>query len=630
MPLGGLPIAFDATGFVPFGGGVLWWGQAQGLAACPWASKPPKPPCLFSWVAPRRSTATGPWTTPVAEDLGPWSEVHLLSPSQTEPWDAWFGTPQGAYAVRLEMGVCDTKPCSGLVLARLEGQETQIVERFLPLQTSGRRDLFTDEDRTDLHWVDTDSTKLVGAVATAQGAAVLIEVEIGERERDVIFPNGGGIWQPNPQWQHPLVSVSLRIPDRGRPSLGPAKVLPLVRAERAGEARRSQGSAALQAMVLAPAIDARGGLEEAFLLGWVEALLPKSGDPQKSMTARLQHINDMREGCGYPSRSLTDASLAKRIHVTRFGTDGTRQEDVVLGIPADQESPPPPTLDPWPEGFVADGVVHGPRAAAAPPARPSPPAPRLRAEQVVGGAAFDARSGEGVIVATESGKYLIYRVGVEGQVQGPGVLEGAIPEAAAQPVRLGSGWVWATLNPPQVVVLTGARAGLRVPLGLDPAVILPQHVALLAAGVDKVDVFVAGDGVNEAGDKAVHRLLSARVDAAAGGVSSWYEISGGDDTGRAFGDFTVTADQTGLGIHDKGPPWLPARVTMVQGSWVPRPGASPPDDSAERALHTLSPDLDPEAWLSLAPGRWGLLVRDPATSTTPAALVFRTFVPRAP
>lgn len=230
-------------------------------------------------------------------------------------------------------------------------------------------------------------------------------------------------------------------------------------------------------------IDRSGSPEASWVMAWIEATPPPKYTPTGvPYRPKGKGKGKAKNGCGTPSRSLTDPSVDKKTHIVRLSSAGKVLEDKVIpfaltaAMRGDMSDENPLGARVFPGGIEVQGqrftnelgAFSGdpPAAVAQSGAMPRPPFEANQAHRVIA-AGYDPPSGEGLVVSQHNGKFYLQRFDGLGVVQGePEHLQEVFgfPDRD-QPTlaRVGGAWV-ARDNGRQLHVLTGENAGKSIDL----------------------------------------------------------------------------------------------------------------------------------------------------------------------
>lgn len=286
--------------------------------------------------------------------------------------------------------------------------------------------------------------------------------------------------------------------------------IPLAKAARAvvQDGKRAAWGAAQPVSLL----DAAGRATARWGLVWTHVTPPALGSPRRSPLQPYERraVNE----CASRSRPLSDPTVVKRLVLTVL--DQTKVvRDVVLDHPTPTElSGAAHAVDATPNGVVVDGVAYelaGARrkgATSIPPPLVAPPlVPGMVDDESVTGMAFDAASGDGLVLVARGEEASFGRhFDATGRFVGePFPLYDGIGARADGPravlARVGGVWVAYDPSEGRVAWLTGPLAGQVVPLAIAGRPIgfvrSSAHVAQLALEVDGMRVVAVAVDVRD-------------------------------------------------------------------------------------------------------------------------------------
>lgn len=348
-----------------------------------------------------------------------------------------------------------------------------------------------------------------------------------------------------------LAAVALRKKDGGGFAPSPATQLHLTMTGDEGTAQQARWMIDQKLRVgygswdVLAGVDDKGKADKSVYMAWTEAIPPAKYAPRG--VVKKGHGVTAKHGCGgRPSRPLFDASVEKKTHLTVLGEDGRVAADHVLPIAAPLDSAPALALAAIPGGVEVNGVRFGkdgkPKDASV---KPVAPPPALTPPPLVGpvmqrleAAAFDPKSGEGIIVYSEKDDQRAMRFDARGAPIGAPVdvtnRVQLAPRAFARLARAGETWVALEQSADAVVLVNGPNAGKRVAIASDRSWVLPKGPAWVFP-VDDAHVevvrfvplpktYLLEIGV---GDPALSRgLMVSTVDVTSGNSTPWSLVSG--------------------------------------------------------------------------------------------------------
>lgn len=210
----------------------------------------------------------------------------------------------------------------------------------------------------------------------------------------------------------------------------------------------------------------------AWAMVWLEAI-----PPGRRITSSL----GSRNGCGHPSRSLSDPSVDKKLHITRFQGVSQTSDKVVLRTRKFSIG----SVEATPAGVEINGTTYDRQGKKTGAVRPTPAAPAVAsveqgelfwkteqgqipwsADEEPLGAEFDAASGQGVVLVRASERLFFRRFDAQGRLLGEAMLHPHRPPRG--PVRLArAGARWLVLDPASetIAVLGGAIGSTPVQTG---------------------------------------------------------------------------------------------------------------------------------------------------------------------
>jgi hypothetical protein len=309
-------------------------------------------------------------------------------------------------------------------------------------------------------------------------------------------------------------------------------------------ARKKPGYGAWTA---APALDAKGEPDASFYVAWTEVNPPAKYTPAGVAPKKFGAKN----GCGRSSRSLSDLSVDKKVHVTRFNADGKRIEDrVVPGVifpPEDEDLRL--SLIPTSYGYALNGAPYGrdgrPKGDTPKEARPtegllaSPPLTAPPFQRVLS-ASYDQKQGEGLILVAEENHQVALRFDATGELLGsPIPLEtSVVPPAMNQEILALAGSSWGALERSAngIQVLTGPQAGKTIALRSEQSWLLRGGRSwVLPLDDEQIEVarYIpippaarASLGFEEKDRSPAYLPLVARVNLKTGEASPWQPVPG--------------------------------------------------------------------------------------------------------
>jgi hypothetical protein len=293
------------------------------------------------------------------------------------------------------------------------------------------------------------------------------------------------------------LGLSRLQPDKDAMTLGDPVVLPMMSTYEASQARDAikagHQAAVKDDFALCPSLDAAGKPDSALWLAWIEVIPPPAGSLRFDVRER-RAAEWGAHSCGVHSRSLTDGSVKKKVHLSKLSVAGVVLSDQADPLPT-SNSLPTLTLTPAPGRPILGGLARPQAARPGTEGPASPPAAALRMPgvQTLLAAGYDRRAGEGVLVVRENDRSLLYTIDSQGKSTGePALLKASRSFSAARALRVGSRWL-ALTESGAVVVLRGSGPA-RVPeLAVEKDVMLPPSflssempfpAPLLAAGED--------------------------------------------------------------------------------------------------------------------------------------------------
>lgn len=354
-----MPLLAEDTKLIPFGKGVVAYVRRQPAplpVPCP-AAGGDADACSFVRVAPWTSAPAlaSALSGAARGSVGEWSKVQL-----TEPYSAMWPGVDKAFAVRADRGLTiDTVDAAGKVdrLVDIDGPEGGL---------------------HDVHVVETKRGILVVGLSNESELIVQpIEGGKAKAKKKLAF-------QVAPQWAN------------------------------AGWARHvasQKGRPALPDWGLQAAIDAKGELLPQAYLMLTEISPPPKGSAREGTDPGLKKGG--KNGCGRPSRPLTDASVKKIPRLLTLSADGAVVKDSTIAVEPPFGDERPLELEAFPGGVRVMGKAFGPDHAEVPaPAADKSSevkSPFLGAPlQGALAAAYDHVAREGAVLA-EEGETLVLR-----------------------------------------------------------------------------------------------------------------------------------------------------------------------------------------------------------------------------
>lgn len=440
---------------VPFGKGVLAYGSMFTQSNM----RPPE--CLVGGgkAGQCHFLRIAPWARPVVG----WG---FLEPPQESSLGAWSGLKpaQGAWDGAMSAGrevVYAVRFSSGLEIDTIneKGEVKQILSAAVPLELSGSEVVETSKGLV-LAGLDGASSEVVFVPFTGSddGKGSVKEVA---RTGVTMLPYGA-----TAAWARGMKNAKNKVGFGG--------------------------------WSVAPSLDAKGEPEGAFYLAWIEVLPPAKYTPAGVAPRKG---GKSKNGCGRGSRSLSDISVEKKAHVSKFSAEGKKLDDrvVQLGISADEE--PKLKLVPTSYGYTLNGVAYGRDGVAKKDAQPArsegvltaSPAFKILPVQHLAGAAYDQAKGEGIAVVAEENRQVLIRFDATGEPVGEqSVVEGrlALPPLSSRSLAL-AGDAWAALEASNdvVQVLTGHSAGKRINIPSAQSWLLARGVAwALPLDDDRIEI----------------------------------------------------------------------------------------------------------------------------------------------
>jgi hypothetical protein len=237
--------------------------------------------------------------------------------------------------------------------------------------------------------------------------------------------------------------------------------------------------------VSSPLLDKQGGVEANWLLTWIEAIPPPKYTPAGVPFKKAGKGGKAKHGCGRGSRPLFDASVEKKTHLMRLSPEGKVLTDKIIPTPPGEfqgnaEVASALAVQLFPGGFELAGQRYTNELGAfsgEPPASPALPGgalPRPAFESTLSpsivAAAYDAPSGEGIVIGQQDETFIGQLFNAIGQGVGepfkiPGKFQfshRSLPTLA----RVGSLWVALEGDGYAVRVLNGGgeKSGQRIEL----------------------------------------------------------------------------------------------------------------------------------------------------------------------
>lgn len=224
----------------------------------------------------------------------------------------------------------------------------------------------------------------------------------------------------------------------------------------------------------APSLNEKGEPESSFYLAWTEVIPPAKYTPAGVAPKKLS----AKHGCGRSSRPLTDISVEKRVHVTRFNAQGKRIQDQVLSHisfqPFDTELAL--SLVPTDYGYLLNGLPHDRHGKLKKDLPPTPVPDSILSSsplaafpsQTLATAAYDEKHGEGIALISEKDRQVVLRFDGTGEPLGEPiplntrVAVSSLPQESL--VLAGTSWVALHPNASEIQVLTGPLAPKTIPL----------------------------------------------------------------------------------------------------------------------------------------------------------------------
>ncbi len=241
----------------------------------------------------------------------------------------------------------------------------------------------------------------------------------------------------------------------------------------AGWARNMAGGPARPALPdwgLRAVIDASGKITDQAYLMLTELTPPRKGTAREGLDPGLKRGG--KNGCGRPSRPLTDASVKKQPHLITLSADGAIVKDTKIDVPPPFGKRQPLEMTAFPGGVTIMGksfsIDHAEiaRPATDEPPRVLSPFVGAKPESVVA-LSFDHARQEGAVLAVEGDQLALRRFDALGTPLGQAD-HAPMPDSpdtqAAAPSLAVAGDVWVYLHPDatRVTLFGGKRSGTSV------------------------------------------------------------------------------------------------------------------------------------------------------------------------